>query len=416
MRRLLFCLMLSAVVLLAPTKGWACWCSQPEDVSYKGAGAIFTVKIIDDTGLTEHGSKKMLGRVLEVYKGKPAEEVSLLSGGPTSCDISLKKGVKYLVYGQTWPKDVYSSHYCNTYPVPENDSSIKAVIAAMEDRRRQVDALGDAIAQNPKQERLLLKTMAEHEVYWKDYANAEDSLRRLTQLQPVDSWTKMQLFNALFAQRKAQEIWDFYEDFIKDNKDRLREEVIVAVSFAAFELGKHIGEWFGYSLKETRVADKDLSKHKFRSLSLQDSVLENVNFSGARFESTTWRKSTVKKNNLSRSAVKHGFFEDSKLIEVNFSGSQFERMTAKDTRFMEVDFSGANLKKGQISGSEFHQAKFKDADMTETKIKDTSFRKADISGADFTGASFEDVDWTDVIYDCKTKGAPLPPKACTTAP
>ncbi|MEZ0260195.1 MAG: pentapeptide repeat-containing protein [Alphaproteobacteria bacterium] len=418
MRLLLFCLMFCAALLFVPTQSKACWCPpQPEDKFYKEAAVVFTAKVIERVDGKDRGSKKMLARVDKVYKGKPTEEVYLRSATETDCGSNLKEGIKYLVYAGQLDKDTYNvSHCTGTYPLRDNDPRIKADIAVMEDRRRQIDALGDAIAQNPQQERLLLKTMAEHEVYWQDHANAEDSLRRLIQLQPDDSWTRIQLFHALFGQKKAQEIWDLYESSKKEIKGMPREEIMVAVSFAAFELGKDLGEFFGYSLKGTRLADKDLRKRKFRSLSVQDSPWENVDFSDARFEYVTWRKSIVQKSNFSRVAVKNGYFDDSNLWEVNFSGAHFESMTAKDTRFKYSDFAGANLNGAQISGSDFYHAGLAGAELRNAKIKDTSFKKADISGVDFTGAILEGVDWTDVIYDCKTIGAPLPPKVCPSAP
>lgn len=401
MRRLLLCLMLYAAMLLIPAKGWACSCSlSTQDELYRRATAVFTGEIIDGMGSTDCGSKKMLTRVDKVYKGKPAKEVYLLTQDACSgCGVYLNKGAKYLIYGFRAENGAYSVGACSgTRYLREGDERMKDNLAFLDERRQQVETLGDAITKNPKQERLLLKTMAEHEIYWHDDANAEDSLRRLIELQPDDTWAMTQLINALYRQKMAQEIWDLYESFKQDVRGRLRDEVAFAISFAALELGKDLGTWFEYRLKEALLKDKDFSNRKFRALSVEDSSLENANFSGTEFQHMSWRKSNAVRSNFSRVVAKRSFFEKANLFGANFSAAQLENMSATDTRFIEADFTGANLKKANISGSEFGRAKFDGADLTGAKIKNGSFW-----GADLKGAILKDVEFEGGEYDCDTK-------------
>lgn len=419
MRHLLLCLMLCTALLLAPARSWACWCSiPPADEEYRNAVAVFTAKIMDaPKNTTGCALPKKLTRVGQVYKGKPAEEVYVQSGdGCVDCGVNLKKGVKYLIYATSLTNGVYTIRACQgAYPL--SNKRTNAYLPTLEERRKQVDALGDLIAQNPEQERYLLKTMAEHEVYWQDYVNAEDSLRRLIALNREDEWAMVQLINALYKQGKAREINDLYEsrkEYI--GKFRQHKDVAPALSYAIFQMNLETEEWVDYKFEEARLKDKNLANRKFKSMSFKDSSLENVDFSSSEWKYATWTKSQVTKSSFSHAYFESAVFDDTNFIEANFGSSRLEGMTAKDSRFRYSDFSGANLKKAQIKNSDFYHSSFTGADLTGAKIKDAIFAKADISGANFEGASLEGIDWTDVMYDCKTKGTPLPPKACPSAP
>lgn len=394
-------------------------CSTPyEDDLYREASAIFTAEFIDGGGSADCGSKKVTARVDRVYKGQPSKEVYILSADAcVSSGVYTKKGEKYLIYGRAAGNDSYRVEACGgTRPLIAGNKRADDDLAVLEERRQQIEALGEAIAKNPQQERLLLRTMAEHEIYWQDYASAENTLRRLIELNARDAWVLTQFIITLHKLHKAQEVWDFYDGAKQVIGSRRQPEVVAAVSFATIELNKTPDEWFYYRFKDMKIEDKSFIGLKFDIVSFDESYIRKVNFSDTKFERLLWTGASANIVDFSRAFFRRFDSKNSRIDGVNFTATQLEKMTAVDTRFQYSDFTAAKLNGAQISKTDFYHAKLVGTELRNAIINETSFKKADISGADFTGASFEGVDWTDVIYDCKTKGVPLPPKTCPSAP
>lgn len=406
MRRIFLPLAALFLLLIPSLPANACSCgSSPMDETYKNALTIFEGEVIDGMGSTDCGQKKMLMRVDKVYKGVPGKEVYVhTEDACVGCGKYLSKGAKYMVFARGSSLDDLQVGGCGaTYDLRRETQTPRNPF--IEERQQQLAAIDEAILAQPENGTVLLRTKAEHLLYWQDYQQAEVVLKQLMERKSADLWAMNELMGVLYRQRKAQQIWDFHESLTTQGDrsilgggwDGPRNNTAFALSFASLSLGKDLGEKFSLRIEDTQLTGLSQSGRKFRFPRFKKVIIENSNFSGA---------------DLSRMRV-----EESRFSGVDFSGAvfndaDFRDVSAYNSPFSRADFTGARVSKSHFAG-DFSGAVFKKAHITDVQFNGADFTGADFSGAIvsggmFAGAKFKGANLTGITldgvrYDCTTE-------------
>ena len=227
---------------------------------------------------------------------------------------------------------------------------------------KEIDAV---ISAHPEKELSLLKTKAEHFLYWRDYQQAEVILGDLIKRNKNDLWAIDELMSALYHQHKVQAIRGFLETdagqqirhTLNENRYGYRTEAIGQAITLAFLLSKDMIMPMPMSLKETSLRNVQKPGMAFREFSMNKVFINKSDFYGSNFSNAQIERS--------------GFGE------TNFSDSFFINAKIEATRFSHVDFSKADLTNANFLRSSFLDVNFKNAKTA-------------------------DIDLTDSTYDCKT--------------
>lgn len=103
-----------------------------------------------------------------------------------------------------------------------------------------------------------------------------------------------------------------------------------------------------------------------------------------------WRRCVMSKRDfsgvdLSGARLKDGRYLRSKFVETNFSGADLRR-----TKFIEADAHGAIFDKARLNGADLTNANLAGASFKGANLTDTAFYGANMTGVDFTGAKIHD--------------------------
>jgi uncharacterized protein YjbI with pentapeptide repeats len=95
---------------------------------------------------------------------------------------------------------------------------------------------------------------------------------------------------------------------------------------------------------------------------------------------------------------------DTLIENVQFTGAHFSRIVARDVVFCRVDFSSASLDNGMLVRAEFVNCRMTGIDFSRTDIHDVTFQdcrldkavfaRADLRRVAFIGCSLEEVDFS----------------------
>lgn len=362
------------------------------DDTYRNASAIFSGEIVDGMGLTKCGPKKMLFRVIEVFKGEPGEEVYVGSGD--ACvwgGVYLIKGEQYLIYATGSGAEGFSVWACSG---TKHLGRVKArERALLGQKRQQLEALEQAIQLQPADEQNLLRSKAEHLLYWRDYPNAEKPLRRLLALDPEHTWAYLELLHVLFEQRKAQEIWSLHSAADRRQSYLHDRAYLRYLSFAALQLGKSADEIQQLILEDIRFSGLELAGRAFEHVRMRDVTFKDSDFSGGTFVGKVGPKVKFVSSDLSASVFRSAHLESASFSFSDLTGSDFSDATIRGLSTTGSDLSKAVFRGARITGASFGRQDMKDSDFTgaevlDSRIYDTDFRNAVLEGVSLEGSTY----------------------------
>ena len=390
--------LLLGVLPVWPSAAAAFSCFTPSfDNTYKSAAAIFSGEIIDGMGLTKCGPKKMQFRVIEVFKGKPGEEVYVSSGD--ACiggGVYLIKGEKYLLYATGSGSEGFRVRACSGTEHLDHVEDRKWDLLAQ--KRQQLEALDRAIRLQPDDEQQLLRSKAEHLLYWRDYPEAEEPLRRILALAPEDTWAYLELLHVLFEQRKAKEIWSLHSAADRSISYRNVRAYLRYLSFAVLQLGKGFESVEQLIVEDLHLKNLKPAGRTFEHVRMKDSTITDSDFSRSRFIGGGVTKVRFVSSDFSRSVFKGARLEDVSFSSSDLTGSDFSDATLKGFRTYGSDLAGAKFRGARITGASFGRQDLKDSDFTGAEILNSR-----IHGSDFRNAVLEGVSLEGSKYDCGTR-------------
>lgn len=378
---------------------FSCGMLSVED-AYKASSAVFVGEIIDGTGSTKCGKKKMVFRVDKVFKENPGKQTIVSSGD--ACmggGVYLTKGETYLVYASGDNASGYSVWACGrtkNLKWAEKEGEITQLERLLNQRQ----ALDDAIRLQPKNKLPLLRIKAGLLMDQRDFSGAESTLNQVLALDASDTKAYLQLVRSLFEQRKPQEIlaavskYEAQQQGIQNNSGY--QLYVRDVSYALVALGK----------TDQRRNPILLAEASYNALNLS-----NLHFS------LIAKKSKFTESNFSDSTFDSGTFEESQTTQGDFTDTSFNNATLRDFTFIQdklyqTDFSGAKLSKASFNRVDFSGAKFVGAELDEVYFslldaKDTDFTNAKILNSNLTSTNFEHAKLDGVVltgsrYNCGT--------------
>ncbi len=390
-------------VLFIPNTSGAYSCRTPSvDVAYKNAYSVFSGEIIDGMGSTKCGSKKMLVKVIDVYKGKLPEEVYISSGdGCVGGGVYLTKGSKYLLYTNK-----------NLHMNGNRDLSVRACsqtkflghakadeLAFLKGKQEQVKAIDTVIQKMPDAEIALLKSKIEHFLLWEDFQNAEDVLRFYLTKNPNDLWAESKLIEVLYELKKAQEIWDIYSDLkTKSSGKRVWGINPRYISFAKISLGKPTGFRHRFVLDGDWFKDLNYSSQTIKIQSLKDTQFTNLDLTAGRItgnniEGLRIHNSNLEGADLSELRAKNLSFHNTNLVDTNFSKIQIDKISFGGSDLTNANFTDSVLDKAYFGRQDLKNANFTNAKITNGRLQYSDFSQTILDGVSLEGAE----------YGCETK-------------
>ena len=379
------------IFLLCPNGSYASTCRHPGfEKAYKNATVIFTGEIIDGFG---HPSdyKKMLFKVIDVYKGNPELEVYVSSGNSSNGTGSyLVKGEKYLVYAsfnKTYLGQELSTHACagtkHLSQVTDKD------LSPLVDKRKAVEDLDDLIRSNPQKPELLI---AKTELFLErnDFANAETVLKQIIDKNPEDNWAKEKLASALYEQDKAEELWRIYYDSIKEKN--YSEDISRYLDYAALKLGKGLNER-GYLILEN-VWLKDL-KYSAQTLKIESAVnaqFNNLDLQDGKILGEDIKALRIYSSNLSGTNLSGAegdiSFNNTNLKGADFSNSQITTLGLGNSDVTDANFQNSIITKAYWVRQDLKNANFKNAQILNGRLQHANFSNSNLEGVSLKGSEY----------------------------
>lgn len=90
---------------------------------------------------------------------------------------------------------------------------------------------------------------------------------------------------------------------------------------------------------------------------------------------------------------------DTVIENVQFTGAQFSRMIARDVIFRQTDLSSAYIDNGMLVRVEFINCRMSGIDFSNTSIHDVCFRDCKLDRANFLKADLRRVEFIDCLLD-----------------
>lgn len=377
----------------------ACLCDPlPSYVAYQQALTIFEGEVIQKP-LTFVGPDEKLLRVEKVYKGRPGKEVLIFSPPVTmSCISVLKPGIKYLIYAYPYQGMLTVSYCSGTQELSRIQPSDYNVI---NERMAENNEIDKVISKNTANKKGLLKLKAAHQIYWKDYQQAEATLKRLQEAEPRNRWVVESLLNVLFHLEKPQEILDVYTSsfsapFPKSGEVK-SNNMESAWSYAWISLNKEIPEEARLSLKNAHF--KNLKNHHISSnyTSLENVHFINSDLSKSRFNSGDFKKIDFRQSELSETVFKRARFDAFSFIETSLRNADFS-----DAQFEKGHFSG-DLSGATFRNAHFYRVNFGNVTLDGTDFSNARFSNSPLSNLDLSKTNMSGAQLPGVIYTCDTK-------------
>lgn len=385
--------------LIPSSSAQACRCSPPSpNETYKNALMIFEGEVLSVQRKSFERLEMRL-RVEKVYKGLPEKEVLVFDPYfGTSCSNGLSTGIKYIIYVYPRKEGLAVTSCSGTQRLDDSRSIDFSVI---NERLAEIKALDNAISKASAGRAELLKVKAAQQLYWKDYQQAEVTLRQLRQIEPQNRWVIESLLNVFLQLKKPQEIFDLYTStFVApfpQSGDWKNENVVEPWSYAWISLSKEIP-------KDARLFLKDMY--------FENTKNENLSQYGASFEHVHFKNGTLRGSRLEGGNFMFTHFLQSDLSETTFNRGMFRNVGFHEANLRNADFTDAEFYKGSFSG-ELSNTVFKNA-----RFHETHFRKVTLDGTDFSNAQifnshFAELDFnkanlsglqlTGSTYTCETK-------------
>lgn len=154
------------------------------------------------------------------------------------------------------------------------------------------------------------------------------------------------------------------------------------------------GYYEGINLSKTNLDQAEIfycnfSKGDFSGCTIENSILENVDFHEADLNYVSFYKSDLFDSNLSRSQLTKAIFKDANLYRAkleniqarssNFRGANLRKTLLKDAYLAFADFSFANLKEADLNGADLNHANFTGANLSNSILDYTDLTDAIIS-------------------------------------
>ncbi|HRJ67239.1 MAG TPA: pentapeptide repeat-containing protein [Alphaproteobacteria bacterium] len=390
-------LLLATFIPTSPAQ--ACWCSPPSPhETYKNALMIFEGEVLS-IQRKSFARLEMRLRADKVYKGRPEKEVVVFDPYfGTSCSNGLSTGIKYVIYVYPRKEGLAVTSCSGTQRL---DSSQPLDFSAINERIAEIKALDDAISKASAGKVDLLKVKAAQQLYWKDYQQAEVTLRQLRQIEPQNRWVIESLLNVFLQLKKPQEIFDLYTSTFTapfpQSGDWENENVVEPWSYAWISLSKEIP-------KDARLFLKDMY--------FENTKNENLSQYGASYELVHFKNSTLRGSRLEGGNFMFTHFLQSDLSETIFNRGRFRNVGFFETDLTNADFTDAEFDKGGFSGdlsntvfknARFYQTQFRKATLDGTDFSNAQIFNSHFAALDFSKANLLGVQLTGSTYTCETK-------------
>ncbi len=391
-------LILAFTISLLPQASKASSCHSPEfDEAYRNAVTVFSGKIIDGTGTTSCGSKKMLLRVMNVYKGNPGNEVEITS--LDSCvgpGVYLIKGEQYMLYATKIRDESLSVWSCSwTKPL----SSVKPEeLEQLQKKKALGEEFDDVIKNHPNKALSALRSKAEYFLYWQDLVNAEAVLKQIVLKSPTDPWAFSELVRILYEQRKAEDIWILYT---AEDKQKLWLNVTEFdryISFSAVKLNKDLPAKHHLVLEGLDFKGTTLTNHTFEQPEIKDVSFTDANLDGLRFSGGKITNLKINNGSLSNASFNQMTLKDVKISQSNLQRIDFSKSVISKLALHASDLSGAKFQGAEIYDGRFNRQDFKNADLSDSKILNSHLEAANLKNAVLKGISLKET-----VYDCETQ-------------
>jgi uncharacterized protein YjbI with pentapeptide repeats len=134
----------------------------------------------------------------------------------------------------------------------------------------------------------------------------------------------------------------------------------------------------------------------FREADLRDTKFYSAHapeadFTGARFEVTTFYKANLQSANLSDVDLSHCDLSNAVLTNAKLQRAKLRHAFLYESMFIGADLSDADLANASAWKTEFRDATLRNAKLIETDLGEADLIRADLSGADLTGANLSSV-------------------------
>lgn len=387
--------------LLIPNMSYAHTCRTPsQDTAYKNAFSVFSGEIVDGMGTTSCGPKKMLFKVIDVYKGKLPPMVYVFSGDACiSSGIYLTKGVKYLLYTSK-NKSIYKNNdslsvWACSYTKPL--SRVKEdEFAFLKEKKEQINALTIAIELSPKNKESFLKSKIEHFLYWHDYENAEKILKQVLDEKADDLWIRSKLIEVLYKLKKPQEVIDTYRGYAK-GQARSHED-LRHVNLSKLALSKPLGKRGYIILEDNWLKDINIPSQTLYIRTSKNSQFTNLNLSGGKLsgnyiDGLRVYSSNMEGTDFSGLVAKKLSFSNTNLVKANFSNSKISNLGLGGSNVTDANFINSKLNEPYLMNQDLKNANFTDAKILNGRLQNANFQDAILDGVSLVNSE----------YSCETK-------------